>query len=315
MSLSMRALHTGACLTALGAGGLAYASLIERNAFTLRRFSVPVLPPGAPSLRVLHLSDIHMVPRQKRKIEWIRSLAALGPDLVINTGDNFGDLEAVPAVLRAFEPLLAVPGVFVLGSNDYFAPSLKNPARYLTKAHDRLSESIPLPTADLVEAFVSAGWVDLSNARTTLTIGGQTLEFVGVDDPHLKYDRYAAVAGPSDPSAALTVGVTHAPYTRVLDPMTADGAGLVIAGHTHGGQLCLPWYGTLVTNCDLDRRRAKGVSRWWPGAGSTPSSEAPADAAWLHVSAGLGTSPYAPVRFACRPEATLLTLIGRPVES
>jgi len=315
MSLSRRALHTGACLTALGAGGLAYASLIERNAFTLRRFSVPVLPPGAPSLRVLHLSDIHMVPRQKRKIEWIRSLADLEPDLVINTGDNFGDLEAVPAVLRALEPLLAVPGVFVLGSNDYFAPSLKNPARYLTKAHDRMSESIPLPTADLVEAFVSAGWVDLSNARTTLTIGGQTLELVGVDDPHLKYDRYAAVAGPSDPSAALTVGVTHAPYTRVLDPMTADGAGLVIAGHTHGGQLCLPMYGTLVTNCDLDRRRAKGVSRWWPGAGSTPSSEAPADAAWLHVSAGLGTSPYAPVRFACRPEATLLTLIGRPAES
>ena len=312
MSLSTRALHTGACLTALGAGGLAYASLIERNAFTLRRFSVPVLPPGAPSLRVLHLSDIHMVPRQKRKIEWIRSLAELQPDLVINTGDNFGDLEAVPAVLRALEPLLAVPGVFVLGSNDYFAPSLKNPARYLTRAHARSNESIPLPTADLVEAFASAGWVDLSNARGKLTIGGQTLEFVGVDDPHLKYDRYAAVAGPSDPSAALTVGVTHAPYTRVLDPMTADGAGLVIAGHTHGGQLCLPLYGTLVTNCDLDRRRAKGVSRWWPGAGSTPSSEAPADAAWLHVSAGLGTSPYAPVRFACRPEVTLLTLTARP---
>ena len=315
MSLSRRALHTAAGLTAVGAGGLAYASLIERNAFTLRRFSVPVLPPGAPSLRVLHLSDIHMVPRQKRKIEWIRSLAELQPDLVINTGDNFGDLEAVPAVLRALEPLFAVPGVFVLGSNDYFAPSLKNPARYLTRARARPNESIPLPTADLVEAFVSAGWADLSNARTKISIGGQMLEFVGVDDPHLKYDRYAAIAGPSDTSAALTVGVTHAPYTRVLDRMTADGAGLVIAGHTHGGQLCLPLYGTLVTNCDLDRRRAKGVSRWWPGAGSTPSSEAPADAAWLHVSAGLGTSPYAPVRFACRPEATLLTLIGRPAES
>jgi len=315
MSMSRRTLRTAAGLTALGAGGLAYASLIERNAFTLRRFNVPVLPPGARSLRVLHLSDIHLVPRQTRKIEWIRSLAALEPDLVINTGDNFGDLMAVPAVLRALEPLLAVPGVFVLGSNDYFAPSLKNPARYLTKAHDRRSESIRLPTADLVEAFVSAGWADLTNVRTTLSVAGQTLEFVGVDDPHLKYDRYAAVAGPRDPSAALTVGVTHAPYTRVLDPMTADGAGLVIAGHTHGGQLCLPFYGTLVTNCDLDRGRAKGVSRWWPGAGSTPSTEAPPDAGWLHVSAGLGTSPYAPVRFACRPEATLLTLTPKASDS
>ncbi|MHB8188779.1 MAG: metallophosphoesterase [Dermatophilaceae bacterium] len=315
MSLTRTALHTAAGLAAMGAGGLAYASLIERNAFTLRRFSVPVLPQGAASLRVLHVSDIHLVPRQARKIAWIRSLAALEPDLVINTGDNFGDLEAVPAVLRALEPLLAVPGVFVLGSNDYFAPSLKNPARYLTRAHARPNESIPLPTADLVGAFISAGWANLTNARATLPVGGQTLEFVGVDDPHLNLDRYAAVAGPSDPSAALTVGVTHAPYTRVLDSMTADGAGLVIAGHTHGGQLCLPFYGTLVTNCDLDRRRAKGVSRWWPGAGSTPSSQAPADAAWMHVSAGLGTSPYAPVRFACRPEATLLTLTAQPAGS
>jgi predicted MPP superfamily phosphohydrolase len=300
-----------ASLAAVGAGGLAYASLIERNAFTLRRISVPVLPRGAASLRVLHVSDIHLVPRQSRKIEWIRSLAALDPDLIVNTGDNLADLDAGPALLRALEPLLAVPGVFVLGSNDYFAPSIKNPGLYLTAAHARSNTSVPLPTADVVNAFTRAGWTDLSNARAILTVRGQVLEFVGVDDAHLDYDRYAAVAGPSDPSAALTIGVTHAPYHRILNAMTADGAGLVIAGHTHGGQLCLPFYGTLVTNCDLDRRRAKGVSRWWPGAGATPSSQAPADSAWLEVSAGLGTSPYAPVRFACRPEATLLTLTAR----
>jgi predicted MPP superfamily phosphohydrolase len=299
-------------LAVAGAGGLAYAALVERNLFTLRRFRVPVLPPGTPSLRVLHISDIHLVPRQSRKIEWIRSLAALDPDLVINTGDNLADLAAVPAVLRALDPLLKVPGVFVLGSNDYFAPTLKNPGLYLTGGYARWRESTPLPTADLVDAFTRAGWADLSNARASLSVGGQALEFVGVDDPHLKYDHYAAVAGPSDPSAALTVGVAHAPYQRILNAMTADGAGLVIAGHTHGGQLCLPLYGTLVTNCDLDRHRAKGVSRWWPGAGTLPSSEAPSGAAWLEVSAGLGTSPYAPVRFACRPEASLLTLTAKP---
>ena len=312
MSLSRAALRTATTIAAVGASGLAYASLVERNAFTLRRASVPVLPRGAAPLRILHVSDIHLVPRQARKIAWIRGLAALEPDLVVNTGDNLADLESVPTALRALEPLLSFPGVFVLGSNDYFAPSFKNPVLYLTKAHARPFQSIPLPTADLVDAFTRAGWADLTNARAAVSVGGQALEFVGVDDPHLGYDRYATVAGPRDPSAALTVGVTHAPYRRVLDSMTADGAGLVIAGHTHGGQLCLPYYGTLVTNCDLDRRRAKGVSRWWPGAGATPSSEAPAGAAWLEVSAGLGTSPYAPVRFACRPEATLLTLTARP---
>jgi predicted MPP superfamily phosphohydrolase len=312
VSLTRAGIRTLTGLSTLGAAGLTYASLIERNAFTLRRFSVPVLPAGAASLRVLHVSDIHLVPRQTRKIEWIRSLAALDPDLVINTGDNLADLGAVPAVVRALEPLLAVPGVFVLGSNDYFAPTGKNPRLYLTRAHARSNTSVPLPTMDLVDAFASAGWANLTNARTTLSTGGQTLEFVGVDDPHLNYDRYATVAGPRDSSTALTIGVTHAPYTRILDAMSTDGAELMIAGHTHGGQLCLPFYGTLVTNCDLDRHRAKGVSRWWPGAGATPSWQAPDDAAWLEVSAGLGTSPYAPVRFACRPEASLLTLTAKP---
>ncbi len=311
MNTMTRATRAAAGVLAAGAGGLAYASLIERNAFTLRRFNVPVLPPGSAPIRVLHLSDLHLLPRQTRKIEWIRRLASLEPDLVLNTGDNLAHLQAVPTALRAMEPLLERPGAFVLGSNDYFAPKPRNPALYLTRHHARRTTAWPLPTSDLVKALTDAGWVDLTNARSTLTVAGRDLELVGVDDPHLKYDRYDRVAGPADPSAALTVGVTHAPYTRVLDAMTADGAGLVIAGHTHGGQLCLPFHGALVTNCDLDRGRAKGVSRWWPGAGAAPSSEAPEGAAWLEVSAGLGTSPYAPVRFACRPEATLLTLTGR----
>ena len=67
----------------------------------------------------------------------------------------------------------------------------------------------------------------------------------------------------------------------MLDRFAADGYQLVMAGHTHGGQLCLPFYGALVTNCDLDRSRAKGASQWGTGM-------------QLHVSAGIGTSPFAP---------------------
>jgi uncharacterized protein len=234
-------------LAAVGAAGVGYASLVERNAFTLRRFSVPVLPAGSRPLRVLHLSDLHLVPRQRRKIEWVRGLAALQPDLVVNTGDNLAHPEAVPGLLEAMEPLQDFPGVFVLGSNDYFAPTFKNPALYLTPWYRSGSGSTPrLPTDDLVKGLVSGGWEDLTNRRAYLTVGGTDLEFVGVDDPHLDYDRYAAVAGPADPSVALTVGVVHAPYQRVLDAMTADGASLLIAGHTHGGQLALPVYGALV---------------------------------------------------------------------
>ena len=297
---------------ALGVAGLGWASLVERNWFALRRFTVPVLAPGSRPLRVLQISDLHLVPRQQHKVEWVRSLAALEPDLVVNTGDNLAALDAVPEALRAMEPLFAFPGAFVLGSNDYYAPVPKNPARYLTKRHAQAPPGrILLPVEDLRSGMEAGGWADLDNARTSLSVAGSTIELVGTDDAHIRHDRYADVAGPASTTAALTVGVTHAPYQRVLDPMTDDGARLLLAGHTHGGQLAVPFHGALVTNCDLPTDRAKGLSRWWPGAGSAPSSLAPADAAWLHVSAGLGTSPYAPVRFACRPEATLLTLVPR----
>lgn len=296
---------------AAAAGGLAYASLIERNLYTLRRFDMPVLPRGARPLRVLQLSDIHLMPAQERKRSWISGLAALEPDLVINTGDNISHHDSVEPLLNALDPLLDLPGVFVMGSNDYFAPKPKNPARYLTGKRGAI-DAPALPTEKMSAGFAERGWLDLNNARTTMTVRGLELEVVGVDDPHIERDRYDQVAGPASDSADVTMGVVHAPYTRVLDAMAADGADVIIAGHTHGGQLALPIYGALVTNCDLDTRRAKGLTRWWPGANGVPASRAPEDAAWMHVSAGLGTSPYFPVRFACRPEATLLTLRPRP---
>ncbi len=292
---------------AAGAAALAWGTLVEPRLFTLRRYALPVLRPGSLPVRVLQLSDIHMVPGQRTKAEWIRGLAALAPDLVVNTGDNLSHLQAVPHALEALKPLLERPGVFVMGSNDYYAPTPKNPGRYLTKDYAKVvAERVALPTEELRSGMTDAGWVDLDNARTSLHLGGQRIDLVGVDDPHIERDDYASVSAPAA-ADATTVGVAHAPYQRVLDAMTADGARLVIAGHTHGGQLCVPGYGALVTNCDLDRGRAKGVSRWWPGAGT--STPRPSDAAWLHVSAGLGASRYAPVRFACRPEATLMTLV------
>ena len=299
-------------LTAAGALGLSYA-FAESRAYTLRRFELPVLPAGTAPLRVLHLSDLHLTPRNHREVSWVRSLNGLEPDLVVNTGDNLASLQGVPTVLDALTPLLERPGVFVLGSNDYYAPKVKNPARYLsTSGTHRRVLGRPLPTSDLVDGLTSAGWLNLTNRRAALTVHGVRLGFVGVDDPHLRLDRYPALDGAAPKPSDLTIGVTHAPYQRVLDAMASEQLPLVLAGHTHGGQLRLPGYGALVTNCDLDRGRARGVSRWWLGAGTSATSTTPPDdATWLHVSAGLGTSPFTPVRFACRPEASLLTLTAR----
>jgi predicted MPP superfamily phosphohydrolase len=279
----------------LGTAAVAYAAGIERTHWTLRQATLPVLGAGARPLRVLHLSDLHMLPEQKSKQKWIAELDQLDPDLVVNTGDNLAHQQAVPAVVRALGPLLERPGVFVFGSNDYYAPKPKNPARYLFPSEKRV-HGTALPWRDLRAAFVEHGWHDMTHARQLISVAGQQLAVAGVDDPHLKRDRYADIAGRPDHNAALTLGLTHSPEPRVLDAFAADGYDLVMAGHTHGGQLRIPGYGALVTNCELDRTRARGASRW--GAHT-----------WLHVSAGMGTSPYAPVRFACPPEASLLTLV------
>jgi predicted MPP superfamily phosphohydrolase len=292
-------------LAGVGAGaGLAYAAGYEVRAFTLRRHTVPVLPPGHATLRVLHLSDLHLTPRQRTKQQWVASLAGIRPDLVVTTGDLIAHRDGVSALAAALDGLLDVPGIFVRGSNDYFAPELKNPGRYLLPDDGRRSvHNNPLPTADLDALLTRSGWRDLDNARTIVTVGDTAIDVVGTDDAHLSYDRYDTVSGPRAPDADLLLGVTHAPYLRVLDAMVADGADLVLAGHTHGGQLCLPGGRALVTNCDLDTERARGLS-------THPADGGPGSA-WLHVSGGLGTSPMAPVRFACRPEASLLTLVER----
>lgn len=292
----MRRSAAAAALVASGMAALAYARW-EADQYTLRRTRVAVLPPGRADLTVLHLSDLHYIPGQVRKREWVRSLRDLRPDAVVVTGDFLADVDAIPHVLDSLDPLLDLPGAFVLGSNDYYAPRMVNPARYLLGPTQLAPDRPMLPWGDLVDGLTAAGWLDLDNARATLKVDGCEIDVRGVDDPHIGRDRYADVAGPFDPAADLRLGVTHAPYLRVLDAMAADGADLILAGHTHGGQLRLPGFGALVTNCDLDRRRARGLSHHGSSA--------------LHVSAGMGTSPYAPLRFACRPEATLLTLTAR----
>jgi predicted MPP superfamily phosphohydrolase len=287
-------------VTLAGAATLAYSSGYEVRAYRLRRTEVPVLAPGARPLRVLHISDLHFTPRQRSKVAWLRALATLQPDLVVNTGDNLSHVDAVPVVLDALGPLLDFPGVFVFGSNDYSGPILRNPLRYLIE-RDRpggfeRGVAVPLPTEDLRRGLRDAGWLDLNNAAGWLPLDDRQVQFVGVDDPHVARDDYRTVGHPPDADADASIAVVHAPYRRVLSAMAADGWPLLLAGHTHGGQVCIPGYGALVTNCDLDTARVKGLSRF--------------DGSYLHVSAGLGTSRFAPVRLACFPEASLLTLVA-----
>lgn len=295
----------GVGVAGIVAGGLAWGA-VEARAFTVRHARVPVLSEGSAPMRVLHVSDIHLMPNQRAKLRWLGALSELQPDLVLNTGDNLAHPDAMRPLLDALGPLMAVPGAFVHGSNDYFRPVPKNPFTYFRGPTALRPDPAALPWEAMTEAFVAAGWRDLRNARATVEVAGARVDLVGLDDPHIDLDRMpAAVSGAGD--ARLSLGLVHAPYARALAALRGDGARLIVAGHTHGGQVCVPGVGALVTNCDLDRRRAKGLSGW-PGARpDTPGGEG---SVWLNVSAGIGTSPYARVRFACRPEVSLLTLVA-----
>jgi predicted MPP superfamily phosphohydrolase len=310
---SRTAATTLGVVAAVGAAAVAWGALVERNRFTIRHENLPVLDPGARPITVLHLSDLHMAPWQWRKQEWVRSLALVEPDLIVNTGDNLGHVDGIEGIMRALEPFAGVPGVYVNGSNDYFGPSAKNPLRYLTSPSERSITAATLDTAGLESYFEeSLGWLGLNNAARAIELKGSRLEFFGVNDAHREWDRLDQLPGIIEEMRenvgwqddrtgpeAVTVGVTHAPYRRVLDSFVTNGAEVIFAGHTHGGQVRIPGLPALVTNCDIPREQAQGLSVWHHAR----------RAAFLNVSAGLGTSIYAPVRFACPPEAVVITLV------
>lgn len=288
----------------IGAFAAIWGIGIERHLFVIRRESVRVLPAGSQPVTVLHIGDLHIAPWQRRKLAWIKRLGELKPDLVVNTGDNLGHRAAIGPALIALRPLLELTGVFVNGSNDYRAPELRNPLAYLG-GPSKVGHGEKLETERLVGGFTSAGWLDLNNRQGRAVVNGVRINFIGVDDAHDGLDDLGSIpsADVAAREADLVIGVSHAPYLRVIDAMGEAGVDVLFAGHTHGGQVCIPGFGALVTNCDLPRKNAKGISRW-DVAGRTMI---------LNVVAGLGHSIFAPVRFACRPEVRLLTLLPKQI--
>lgn len=302
---------------ALALGVAAWGNLVEKNRFTLRHDVVPILDPGSEPITILHLSDIHMAPWNSAAIAWIRELVATAPDIVVGTGDFLGHPDALSALTEALLPLSGIPGVVTHGSNDRVAPRFKNPFSYLLgPSQVGHGSGSPMDFEGLKNLYThTLGWVDIDNGATRLEVKGQTLDFVGVGDAHYGEDALAQLPGivddlresvddrSSTDSSITTIGVTHAPYRRVLDALVTHGAELIFAGHTHGGQVCLPGGRALTTNSDLPTAQARGLSHWHHASRSS----------YLNVSAGLGTSIYAPIRLFCPPEAILITLVPEDI--
>ncbi len=288
----VRSLIGGALLA--GAGVAWWGYRFGARDYRLLRQQVPGV---GVSMNILHLSDLHLGRHNLALANWLPSLASLEPDLVIVSGDSLSGRDSVGPVLDVLEPFFAYPGVMVGGSHDYYEPRVINPLKYLRGPSQKLEEPPQMPWRNLREAVRLAGWHWLENSAVSVQTKAGLIGVVGVDDAH--YDRddvakaFAALEAQGSEFAAV-VGVAHSPYLRVLDGLAAGGVDLIMTGHTHGGQIRLPGVGSLVTNCDLPNKYSRGLSRF-------------ADS-WLHVSAGLGTSPFAPIRLGCPPEATLLEL-------
>jgi uncharacterized protein len=276
----------------LAAAGTALYSLIEARHYTVSesRLSAGRL---AQELTVLHISDTHLHSRQTKLVNFLEDLPArLGttPDLVVATGDfieNDSGIELAVATLARLEAKLG--RFYVLGSHDYYQSTRPGFARYLTGA----PQNLKAPRADtevLERGLQEKGWTSLLNRSVTLDHPGGKIRLSGIDDPYInrhKSDHIERVRG-----EALALALLHAP--DVVSEWALAGFDVIFGGHTHGGQIRLPGLGAVVTNCKLPTGLASGLHR--------------VGEMWLHVSPGLGTSHFAPVRLNCRPEATLLRI-------
>jgi predicted MPP superfamily phosphohydrolase len=278
----------------VGAGSLCvvYGIVVERFRFRVRRYELPILPAsGPPALTVLHLSDLHFVRNDGRKARFLASLPE--SDLTVVTGDFLAEPEAVETAVAAVRTTRGRLGSwFVLGSNDYFVP---RPKSYLAYFHrrGRRRRGIRGRARDLVIQLREDGWSDLTNLRAPVDLDGLAVEVLGLDDAHLKWHDLRVA--PRRAPERFGMAVMHSP--DAAPEAAALGYDLLVAGHTHGGQVRLPLLGALVTNSSMPPRLASGLIRM--------------GTATLHTSPGLGTSKYAPFRFWCRPEATLLALRPR----
>lgn len=273
-----------------GAAAAAYAAY-EPYRFRLVTKRVPVRA-GTPAVTVLHVSDTHLRADTPHTRAFLQRLpVALGdvPDLVLATGDFSNDEPSMidaTALLNGLEAKLG--RFFVYGSHDYFESSGPSFSKYFTgrsSARARRRDE-----SSMTEALEAAGWRSVANTTEFVETEGGRIRISGVDDPYLSWHRTGHVERGHDD--ALAIGLVHAP--DVVSEWVLNGFDLVVAGHTHGGQVRIPGVGAVVTNCSLPAELAAGLTR----IGDS----------WLHVSPGLGNGPYTPVRFNCRPEATLLRL-------
>src|SRR5437016_4991851 len=191
----------------------------------------------------MHLSYLHFLRSDPKKARFLAGLPRA--DVTVVTGDFLAEPEAVETAVAAVAATRGrLASWFVLGSNDYFAPRPLNYLAYFRRGR-KPRVGARGRARDLVDLLEADGWLDLTNVRDEIDLGGLSVELLGLDDAHIK--RHDLRVAPRRAPDRFGIAVMHSPDSA---PETAAlGYDLLVAGHTHGGQVCLPGRRALVTNC------------------------------------------------------------------
>jgi predicted MPP superfamily phosphohydrolase len=252
---------------------LGYAHAVEPYWVQYREVEVGLkdLPPVWEGLRISLISDLHL--GFAVSSGWLRrvfsEVTERQSDLILLAGDLLaGGTAGVPRAAQRLALLRAPLGVCaVLGNHDYYAD-----------------------TEALLETLRSVGVRLLRNQALCLEREGQRLWLVGLDDPGTGHDDLDLALN-LVPDGAPAILLCHNP--DAVEEVSERAVGLMLSGHTHGGQVCLPGLGQVFCFSRFYRRYSSGL--FWVG----PTA--------LYVTRGLGKA-LLPFRFLCRPEVTLLTL-------
>ena len=254
------------------------AAFVEPNRLQVRehRLAFEAWPADAEPIRIVHVSDLQTVGECEREREAARRINALEPDFVVFTGDY------------AAGPFGAEP-----------CPAIAAARKFLSELEPRIATIVVMGHSETEwersQIFDGLDLTYLVNETETFELsGGRALWFLGLHSWHGR-ENYRPLTSPREPGA-LRVVVSHVP--DVTTRMEDRDLDLHLAGHTHGGQIVVPFFGPPITLSRLPRRYARGLHRFGDH--------------WLNVCAGLGMEGnHAPrIRFLCPPEIVLLELVG-----
>lgn len=260
-------LRLGAC--ALGAAGLTDVLWIEPRGVRIEQLSHPTGQPGTP-VRLVQISDLHLEQFDGYFQRVAAQVNGLTPDLIVLTGDYLEEERNIRAVLDFLRQLKAPHGVYAVQGNWEYWSRLEG--------------------ENLRRHFSGVGTHLLINERTDLDINGQKFSLLGLDFPSAA-DQLRRLQEQSDPSR-FNLLLSHVP--AFAHELLERHIGLILSGHTHGGQVRVP----LLPPLYLPRFSGRFVAGLYQvGQYNIP----------LYVNRGIGTSVL-PVRLACRPEITLISL-------